>query len=216
MSEIRDAAARLFASAPDAATVRAAGFAGLHASGLSHADIAAVFTEAARAGLGDDAVAALGPPDALNRAALIAGALDAALALTVDHVNARVQFGKALARQQAVQQALAGFACDAALVAAAVQAAAAALDAGLDGRFECLSAKLVANRCVPRGTSVAHQLHGAIGFTADHPLHRRTVALNRWRREGGVDTELEAALGALAAGDLWGMITERGDRSMSA
>jgi hypothetical protein len=51
---------------------------------------------------------------ALLRAAQVAGALDAALALAVAHVNARVQFGKPLSRLQAVQQSLAVLAGEAA------------------------------------------------------------------------------------------------------
>src|SRR3546814_4802940 len=47
---------------------------------------------------------------ALARAMTMAGALDAALALSVNYANERVQFGKPLAKFQAVQQSLASFA----------------------------------------------------------------------------------------------------------
>src|SRR3546814_20842570 len=51
---------------------------------------------------------------ALARAMTMAGALDAALALSVNYANERVQFGKPLAKFQAVQQSLASFATHAA------------------------------------------------------------------------------------------------------
>lgn len=221
MSLIRDSAAKLFASDPTAADVGAAGFDDLIGAGATHADLVAVFMEAGQAGASDEAVAALGDPTPLNRAALVAGAAAAMLDMTMQHVNTRVQFGKPLAKQQAVQQQLAVLACEVAAVTVAVQAAAAALDAGLDGRFEALCAKLRANLVVPRGTSIAHQLHGAIGFTTDYPLHKFSLRLNRWRRECGTDTELASELGKLAGGDAWGFLTSRsdqamGDRSMSA
>ena len=61
---------------------------------------------------------------AFLRVAQAAGALDAALLLSIDHTNGRVQFGKPLSKQQAVQQNLAILACEAAAVNVAGQAAA--------------------------------------------------------------------------------------------
>jgi acyl-CoA dehydrogenase len=67
---------------------------------------------------------------ALARVCQIAGALDAALALSIQHANDRVQFGKPIAKFQAVQQALAVFAEEAAAVNCAGQAAARRADQG--------------------------------------------------------------------------------------
>jgi acyl-CoA dehydrogenase len=151
---------------------------------------------------------------ALARTAQIAGALDAALALSISHANDRVQFGKPIGKFQAVQQALAVFAEEAAAVNCAGQAAARAADRG-DAGFEIAAAKLRAGMAAEIGAAVAHQTHGAIGFTREHGLHRLTRRLASWRSEFGGDrfwAERLAALVAEAGPDgLWPLITARGD-----
>lgn len=124
---------------------------------------------------------------AFARSAQIAGALDAALAISTDYVNQRKQFGRALAAFQAVQQSLATFACEAAAANCAASAAAEALDRG-DGAFEVGAAKLRCNIAVGAGTAIAHQVHGAIGFTEEYGLHPLTRRLWTWRSEFGNDS----------------------------
>ena len=46
--------------------------------------------------------------------------------------------------------------------------------------------------------AIAHQVHGAIGFTEEHRLHLYTRALWAWRDEFGGEAEWEARLGAEA------------------
>src|SRR3546814_9564870 len=75
----------------------------------------------------------------------MAGALDAALALSVNYANERVQFGKPLAQFQAVQQSLASFATHAAAANSAAAGAAMAIDGGTDPGFAIGAAKLRAN-----------------------------------------------------------------------
>src|SRR3546814_17526555 len=53
--------------------------------------------------------------------------------------------------------------------------------------FEIAAAKLRANRAAGVVTSIAHQVHGAIGFTDEYDLHRVTVPLMRWRGAHGND-----------------------------
>ncbi len=150
---------------------------------------------------------------AFLRVAQSAGALGAALELATTHVNTRVQFGKPLAKLQAVQQSLAVLAEEVAAVQMAGAAAAAALDRG-DGAFEMMAAKLRTNMAIHRGVALAHQVHGAIGFTQDYPLHRLTRRLMGWRSDFGGDSwaELlgEQALSAPGA-ELWADIVQRGD-----
>jgi acyl-CoA dehydrogenase len=150
---------------------------------------------------------------AFLRVAQSAGALAAALELAVAHVNARVQFGKPLAKLQAVQQALAVLAEEVAAVTMASAAAADAIDRG-GGAFEMMAAKLRANMAIHRGVAIAHQVHGAIGFTQDYPLHRLTRRLMGWRSDFGGDRWAEM-LGAAAIEEggagLWTSITHRGD-----
>lgn len=140
----------------------------------------------------DGDVFALG---ALARTMQIAGALDAALARTVDYANERQQFGRALANFQAVQQNLASFACEAAAANCAAMGAAQAADAG-EFRFAIAAAKLRANRAAGIGAALAHQVHGAIGFTQEYPLHPLTRRLWAWRSQFGNDSHWEQVLGA--------------------
>ncbi len=151
---------------------------------------------------------------ALTRAAQIAGALDAALALSIAHANDRVQFGKPIGKFQAVQQALAVFAEEAAAVNCAGQAAARAADRG-DAAFEIAAAKVRAGMAAEIGAAVAHQTHGAIGFTREHGLHRLTRRLASWRSEFGGDRvwaeRLTSLVAAAGADGLWPLITARSD-----
>ncbi len=168
----------------------------------------------------DLAIAALIAPDALQPAAtvsLMAGAMGQALALSIEHVNTRQQFGRPLGKFQAVQQSLAVMACEVRAVEAAAAALAARLDAvGLDpaaADFEIAAAKLRANRAVSVVTAIAHQVHGAIGFTREYDLHRVTIPLMRWRGEHGNDAYWAARLGRQVAGlggqGLWEAMTAR-------
>ncbi len=140
---------------------------------------------------------------AFARSAQIAGALDAALARSVTYVGERRQFGRALGKFQAVQQGLASFACEAAAANCAAMGAAQALDRCRgeteEASFEIAAAKLRANRAVGVGTTVAHQVHGAIGFTQAYPLHPLTRRLWRWRSEFGNDAHWSRVLGEAVA-----------------
>lgn len=149
---------------------------------------------------------------------LIAGAMGQALALSVEHVNTRQQFGRPLGKFQAVQQSLAVMACEVRAVEAAAAALAARLDAvSLDpaaADFEIAAAKLRANRAAGVVTSVAHQVHGAIGFTREYDLNRVTIPLMRWRGQHGNDAHWAQILGRQVAGfggrGLWEAMTARG------
>jgi acyl-CoA dehydrogenase len=151
---------------------------------------------------------------AFARAAQIAGALDAALAISADYVNQRKQFGRTLAAFQAVQQSLATFACEAAAANCAASAAAEALDRG-DGAFEVGAAKLRCNIAVGAGTAIAHQVHGAIGFTEEYGLHPLTRRLWAWRSEFGNDSYWANKIGdqvcARGAENFWPDLTAHTD-----
>lgn len=151
---------------------------------------------------------------AFARSAQIAGALDAALAMAVGYVNERQQFGRPLGKFQAVQQSLASFACEAAAANCAAMGAAQALDRG-EAVFEIAAAKLRANRAVGLGTTVAHQVHGAIGFTREYGLHQLTRQMWQWRSEFGNDAHWSGVLGELVAArgadGFWPDLTARTD-----
>lgn len=160
----------------------------------------------------------LGALTAFLRVCQTAGALDAALELAIDHTSQREQFGRQLSKFQAVQQSIAMLAMEAAAVNCAAQGAAAALDRfgyGGEASFEIGAAKLRANIAIKSGNAIAHQVHGAIGFTQDYPLHELTRRMMGWRSEGGNDAFWSKRLGELAlewgGAGLWDQLTLRTD-----
>jgi acyl-CoA dehydrogenase len=165
----------------------------------------------------DGAAAELRLRAALGRALLIAGAARGALAATVRYAGERVQFGRPIGRFQAVQQQLALAAGEVAAASAAASAAAAT--AAADGfaapstRFAVGAAKSRTGEAAGAVARIAHQVHGAIGFTREHDLRLWTTRLWAWRDEDGSDAEWNAELGAaaLAAGPagLWPLVTGR-------
>lgn len=149
---------------------------------------------------------------ALARAQQIAGALSRVLELSVEYARARVQFGRPIARFQAIQHHLADIAAEA--VAAGVAAEAAA-DLAESGRT--VEAAMIAKSrtgLAARVAAVAHQVHGAIGVTEEHPLHLFTRRIWDWRDDFGSDVEWAGRLGrkvARAGGAaLWAEVSEIG------
>ncbi len=147
-------------------------------------------------GVDADALAQRG---ALSRVALMAGAIEKMCQLTVSYTNERVQFGRPVARFQAVQQHLVWAAQDAALVRMAAEIAAREATRG-DAPFEIAAAKLVANQAAARATKACHQAHGAMGMTQEYPLHHFSRRLWSWRKEYGADAHWSAVLGEMATG----------------
>jgi acyl-CoA dehydrogenase len=170
-------------------------------------DIASAPVKRANSDLDADDWRALG---AVARSAQIAGAMQRLLALSVQYAQERVQFGRPIGKFQAVQQNLAALAGQAA-------AATAAADGGIEAAARNLRSPLIAAakiRCGEAagiGAAIAHQVHGAIGFTQEHSLHYSTRRLWSWRDEFGNEAEWSCRLGARAAeagaDQLWTMIT---------
>jgi acyl-CoA dehydrogenase len=130
--------------------------------------------------------------------------------MTAEYARDRVQFGRPIAKFQAVQQNMAVLAGQ---TAAAVAAADIAAEAMADG-FPILpiaAGKARAGEAAGIGASIAHQIHGAIGFTFEHNLHFLTRRLWSWRDEFGKDAEWNRLIGrhmAQAGADqLWAEIT---------
>jgi acyl-CoA dehydrogenase len=146
------------------------------------------------------------------RCVQIIGALDAAAALSVHHTRQRIQFGRPLSAFQAVQHSLAAMAGDIERARAATAlAVAAATDHGFDSPqtdFAVTVAKVTTGRVVGAATTVAHQLHGAIGVTAEHPLWLATMRAQSWTRDYGTTAHFARRLGrlALAAQDPWDVL----------
>jgi acyl-CoA dehydrogenase len=140
------------------------------------------------------------------------GALDAARDLTVAHTSERVQFGRPLSKFQAVQHSLAQMAGEIERARAATELAiAAATDFGFDSAatdYAVTVAKVATGRAVGSATTIAHQLHGAIGVTVEHRLWLFTMRARSWIDDFGTTTHYARRLGrtALAADDPWQLV----------
>jgi acyl-CoA dehydrogenase len=149
---------------------------------------------------------------ALARAVTMSGAAQAALSASVRYATERVQFGRPIAKQQAVQHALAETAAEVEAMRASAQAAVdvCAADGFLTPRalVAVATAKAQAGASAEVVARLAHQVHGAIGTTREHPLHRVTLRLWSWRDDFGSERYWQERLGRLAlAGDPWQEVT---------
>ena len=149
---------------------------------------------------------------ALFRAAQMAGALEAVLQLAVTYASDRVQFGRPIAKFQAIQQQLALAAEQVAAAGVAVASAVAAAATG-DLAFAAGAAKLRVGEAAGKVCDIVHQVHGAIGFTHEHRLHQLTRRLWSWRDEFGVESAWALELGRLMAGQgadgIWPFLAQR-------
>ena len=148
------------------------------------------------------------------RSVQTAGALEAILDMTVRYANERVAFERPIAKFQAVQHNLARLAGE---VSAAMTAAYSAADAIARADtfdeavfLEATAAKIRSAEAAQEGAAIAHQVHGAIGFTAEHILHRYTLRMLSWRDDFGNESYWAAALGnriaARGADEFWPLV----------
>ena len=144
------------------------------------------------------------------RSAQISGTLQRVLDLTIQYAGERVQFGKQLGQNQVIQHMLATLAGH---VAASRVAALAAWSGNADSSFDIAVAKARCSDAAGLAAGVAHQVHGAIGFTHEHTLGFYTRRLWSWRAEFGSDAWWGAELGrqAIAAGKarFWASLVSR-------
>ncbi|MEZ5656636.1 MAG: acyl-CoA dehydrogenase family protein [Sphingobium sp.] len=121
---------------------------------------------------------------ALVRTCLIAGAAGRLLDMTVGYANERVQFGRRIGQQQAVQQQLAVMAQQ---VVAARLASEAACVAGLPVNSPLIVAtsKQVCGTVAAEVANIAHAVHGAIGISEEYDLQLFTRRLHEWRLADG-------------------------------
>ncbi len=148
---------------------------------------------------------------AMVRAAQIAGAMEAVLAMATQYAGERVQFGKPIGSFQAIQHQVAILAEQTAAAVMACEAAFAAAEPRIV-RLQAIAAKICASEAAGVGASVAHAVHGAIGFTHEHSLHLTTRRLWSWRSEFGSATAWSQRLGravcAAGAHGFWPGVTE--------
>ncbi|WP_158743830.1 acyl-CoA dehydrogenase family protein [Acidisphaera sp. L21] len=160
--------------------------------------------------LANTTAAQLRAAGAAIRTVQMAGALSRVLSITIGYVQTRVQFGRPIGKFQAIQQNMAILAGQSAAALAAADNATDAL-AGTLSPLLVGSAKARAGEAASIGAGLAHQAHGAIGFTQEYDLHYVTKRLWSWRDEFGNEAEWNALVGraALEAGPdgLWPLLT---------
>lgn len=154
----------------------------------------------------DDLLAA----GAALRSQQLVGAMERCLDYALTYANERVQFGRPIAKFQAIQHMLA-------IAAGQVAASAAAADAlnEADGHaafaFAAAIAKARTGEAAGQVAAICHQVHAAMGFTQEHPLHFATRRLWSWRDEFGSEAFWQARIGRLVCAHggeaLWPTIT---------
>ena len=151
------------------------------------------------------------------RSLQIAGAMESMLDISVRYSNERVAFEKKISKFQAVQHNLARLAGE---TAAAMTAASSAADtianaAHFDDAvfLEATAAKIRCAEAAEKGAAIAHQVHGAIGYTLEHILHRFTMRALAWRDDFGSESywavELGNRVAARGADELWPLVASR-------
>lgn len=104
--------------------------------------------------------------------AQMVGGAQAVLDLTVEYAGQRSQFGQPIGAFQAVQHHCANMAIEVLGSRFATYEAAWQLGTGADATMAVGTAKAVASDAYQRVCALGHQVHGAVGFTAEHDLHR--------------------------------------------
>ena len=131
---------------------------------------------------------------ALYRSVQMIGALERTLEYSLLYANDRVQFGKPIGKFQAVQHMLAILAGHVAASSAVVDAAVEASMAEAD-EFAVAVAKSRVGEAAGKCAEIAHQVHGAMGYTREHNLHYSTRRLWAWRDEFGGESYWQCKLG---------------------
>lgn len=168
----------------------------------------------APAGIDEKALLLMG---ALARSLQIAGALESMLGISVQYSGERVAFEKKISKFQAVQHNLARLAGETSAALAAASSAADAFSHGADIDdalfLEAAAAKIRCSEAAEKGAAIAHQVHGAIGFTQEHILHRYTLRALAWRDDFGSESYWAVELGKLVAkrgaDELWPLVASR-------
>ncbi|WP_432768490.1 MAG: acyl-CoA dehydrogenase [Sphingopyxis sp.] len=131
---------------------------------------------------------------AVLRAALIAGAAERLTEMTAAYANERIQFGKPIGRQQALQQQMAVMAEE--MVAARIASQLGCAGGLPPSPAAAATAKSVASRAAARVAATAHAVHGAIGISEEHDLQLFTRRLHEWRLADGSESYWNRLLGA--------------------
>lgn len=142
---------------------------------------------------------------ACAHSALLAGAMQRVLEMTVAYASERSQFGKPIGRFQAIQQQLSVMAEEVFAAKMASQIgfshAAVLLRASSPSSVEPQALQAIAvakartSSAVPTVSAIAHAVHGAIGFTEEYDLQIYTRRLHEMRIAYGAESFWHRRLG---------------------
>ena len=151
------------------------------------------------------------------RASQMTGALESMLQISTTYASERVAFGRTISKFQAVQHNLANLGTEVAAALAASGSAAETLENSANDAaavfLEVAAAKIRVGEAVDKGAAIAHQVHGAIGFTNEYVLQRFSRRIWGWRDDFGSESVWAKELGehviVNGADALWPMLTTR-------
>jgi len=118
-------------------------------------------------------------------AALISGALESLLKLTLQYAKDRKQFGRAIGKFQAIQQQISVLTELAAVAKTAAQLAFQTENIEQLDQLQCAIAKAQCSVAATKCVKIAHAIHGAIGVTAEYQLQLFTRRLLEWSHDYG-------------------------------
>jgi alkylation response protein AidB-like acyl-CoA dehydrogenase len=176
--------------------------AGLREAGLGFVEEAVLYEELGRAGQGEaffDAVVAARPPDQqLAALALEAvGIAQKALELALEHASNREQFGRKIGAYQAVSHKLADTYVETELARSLAYWAAWCVAEGEEiASVATAAAKSYAGEAAVAACERSIQVHGGIGFTWEHVLHRYYERALWIQSYGGYPRKLRAQVAA--------------------
>ncbi|MEA1852660.1 acyl-CoA dehydrogenase family protein [Cytobacillus sp. OWB-43] len=108
----------------------------------------------------------------IGLAARAVGSCDKLIELSAKYANERIQFGKPIAKNQAIQWMLADMATETEAARTLTLKAAHLVDQGKKVVKESSMAKLYASEVFNRVADKAVQIHGGMGYVADYPVER--------------------------------------------
>ncbi len=143
------------------------------------------------------------------RGLMMATALESVLEMSVRYAMERSQFGRPISKFQAIQHQLAVLAGESAASTMAAHSIVTALENLVEMDIAIGKARI--GEAVSVCTDIAHQVHGAMGYTMEHTLNHRTRRLWSWRDDYGNERYWALQIGQKLlesdADSLWPSIT---------
>jgi alkylation response protein AidB-like acyl-CoA dehydrogenase len=122
---------------------------------------------------------------AVLQSAMVLGAGERVLDISVDYAKQRVQFGEPVGKHQAVQYLCTDVAIQAHVTRLLSLRAAWRIDSGRSFLREAALAKAAASKAAGAMTFAAHEVHAGIGFMSDYDLQLYTQRAKHWESNLG-------------------------------